>query len=279
MALAHWLSRWEPCTPRIDRDWLLFQAGRAWAEAKGKRTDPLVPADAVMPESNAQSAPAKGVRHAKVPSWLWPAATGFWAAVALVLALLLVRRPAIAPTIASDPPPSFEHRSAVTTTDRPEHSVIRGHAGAGLPALAEASLPGASDPGPQRQTVIGESSSFDACAVFWGKILNEERLPRWFRERERLLRLGMEAWDVEGFRCPSIEGTVKPTGAPAVGRFPEEDKPSHPVASLRGWGGGMEMDWLVEEPLRLRPEPMPSPLSGWWSMLWRGTGGTGGDPL
>jgi hypothetical protein len=105
--MAELLARWEPVPLKLDRDWLMFQAGQAYALAQcqaGQRQ--AVRADAspaacrqdVNEPAVALRMPPEGMRvggsrsSGWPGSWLWPAATLFWAGVAAVLAVLLLRR-------------------------------------------------------------------------------------------------------------------------------------------------------------------------------------------
>ena len=92
-SLEHALANYVPAALSVDRDRLMFRAGRASAEYSVLRT-----------------------QHSG-HSWLWPASTAALAATSLALALALAFRPAANPTIVFRDQPAAEQRS-------PAHSVL-----------------------------------------------------------------------------------------------------------------------------------------------------------
>lgn len=279
--VADWLACFEPRPPRIDRDWLMFQAGQAWAQANRLELAgaSLASQEPAGTRCNAKSQvllqPALRIRDLR--SWFWPAVAGGWMAVAMVLAVLLARpatRPA--PTVAVLHPPSQSPEHAVkAVSDYTQGTYVTDSTGNGPTVSPEASRRAGLD-----QAATSAADPFEIpFVVRWllsPQLVEEAALPAWLGLRNRLATQGVEAWDLELRYQPGDALATLPGGRPADGDplFPESDRPRLVPGSVFREG-----DWLAELGLRPRRVGAADEPGRWWSLFWIGTKPTRGGSL
>lgn len=72
-----------PAAPRVDRDRLMFEAGRAAAEAELSRVEPV---------TRVEPSPSPSRKGRGVAGWFWPAATATMTAATILLSVMLARQ-------------------------------------------------------------------------------------------------------------------------------------------------------------------------------------------
>lgn len=139
------LTRFAAAPARIDRDRLMFLAGRASAEGSGKSvqgsgdgrqgselstTFSVLSTECPAPGGSvaALNVPHQPRRHA---AWLWPAATSLFATTSLVLLVMVIARPPAPPAVPAWDTPSVV---AVAEPSSPNAPPTR-------PAMADRSVP------------------------------------------------------------------------------------------------------------------------------------------
>lgn len=271
--LAERLAQFEPSPLQIDRDWLMFQAGKAYGLAIryvhlkdgcdicDNCENALYPAGFVRPR---RDRPTVGL------GWLWPVATVVATSSSFILLFLLASRPVIErpatgpdgpipPVVSAD---AHRARRLVENTGTPSAGLAGPPASAALVADASFGKAAASDAGNASAKALAESGGLGRTLLgvfLWGGGLGlgHERsgvgvaastevwtVADWLRQRHQMLQDGADVLDRR---------------APQQGHSGLRQRASEPAAVPRAW------------PLRvdqLDAADWPHGVGGWISLFW-----------
>ena len=274
--VAELLARWEPVPLKLDRDWLMFQAGQAHVLAQyqaGQRQAGRADASPAACRQDAAECvvelgvPLEGIRvggsrsRGWPGSWLWPAATLFWAGVAAVLAVLLLRREMPRLTSPADDQPAWVAR----TEGRPQV------------AAAPPSSPPGEETAPQASTGPSGNEPRGALESAWepgsdgplSRVDQPDLVPELCAATPlyaRMLTPSVRAWKEPAEPHSAEQAPSAATQEASPRRFASSSEPLR--VGLSPW---QNRAW-EELGIRIGPQSVQEPpRPAWWqSIFWKG---------